>query len=242
MERVSASMRRTAPLRMSDGNVIATGQERLTASSLSVGTDAFSIHSPGGSSIIECAEPYLYVEFTGQAGILQVINGNFQCNGLTATYGKHQHGGFNVAGALQSFSGNANVGSLQVAGAAPAGQVLVGNGSTYVPSATFGPSGIPTDHTSSRFFGSSYQNNTGRAIAVALTYSVGNGGATVKAFIGSGSASMLVAGQDRINAGGTYDYTFMLFFIVPAGWFYQAQETAGNTGSPTISAWIEYQL
>ena len=102
--------------------------------------------------------------------------------------------------------------------------------------------------TGQRGFQAQYQNNTGRAIFVAVTATVGSGGGLMRAYVGGGSASMLVGGQDRINAGGNgnlgggANYAMMISFMVPAGWFYQVQEAAGNTGNPLLMTWIEYQL
>ena len=204
------------------------------ANNLSVA--GFTFHTPGGSSFIDCATPFFYVQFTGSpSGTMQLLNGSFiAVNG-------------NFTGNLAA-AGLANFATLQIAGAAPAGQVLTGNGSTYVPMPPNAPSGVPSDVTGQRILQGTYQNNTGRAIFVAVSATVGSGGGLLRAYIGGGSPSMLVGGQDRVNSGGNNNlggganYAMMVSFIVPAGWFYQVQEAAGNTGNPALMSWIEYQL
>lgn len=153
------------------------------------------------------------------------------------------------AGGIVRVSSLVDAAALQVASAAPAGKVLMGNGSSYVPVDPLPPpSGVPSDVTSQRAFMAQYQNNTGRAIFVAVSATVGSGGGLMRAYVGGGSASMLVAGQDRTNAGGNgnlgggANYAFMVSFMVPAGWYYEVQEAAGNTGNPLLMTWIEYQL
>jgi hypothetical protein len=82
------------------------------------------------------------------SGLLQtgslVVVGALQAASAVIS-GTLQAGSAVISGALQAASatvgGNVNVGSLQIGGGAPSGQVLTGNGSTYVPVAmtTRGP-------------------------------------------------------------------------------------------------------
>jgi hypothetical protein len=153
----------------------------------------------------------------------------------------HRAGGLGAV----NVTGYLNAGYLQVMGTAPDGQVLMGNGTSYVPTVvgTLNGGG-DLAAGGARAFGVSYPN-TNRTLFVSVTYTVGNGGAAVRAYIGAGSPSMLVAGQDRINAGGNANlggganYCFQITFIVPPRWFFEVTQAPGNTGAPTIVAWIE---
>lgn len=138
-----------------------------------------------------------------------------------------------------------NVAALQVGGGAPNNQVLMGNGSTYVPQ-NLTTSGAPNDQTGSRAFSGVYQNTTGFSLFVAVTATVGSGGGLLRAYVSPDNSTWyLVGGQDRVNAGGNNNlggganYAMMVSYIVPKGWFYQVQDFAGNTGNPLLYVWIE---
>lgn len=199
-----------------------------------------NINSDGAAILINAAGPGGIIYFNWDMGVNGVIFGNGAGVNVASVDGT----GYAIFHSLQ-VTGNANVGAFQVAGGAPAGQVLMGNGSTYVPTVvgTLNGGG-DLSAGGARAFGGSYQN-TNRTLFVSVTYTVGNGGAAVRAYIGASSASMLVAGQDRINAGGNANlggganYCFQITFIVPPGWWFQVTEAPGNTGAPTIVAWIE---
>jgi hypothetical protein len=188
-----------------------------------------NINSDGAALLINAAGAGGIVYFNWDQGVNGVIFGN----------------GAGVAVASIDGAGFADFKSLRIQSAAPAGTVLMGNGTSFVPTVMGGLNGGgDLASQGQRAFGSSYQNSN-RTLFVSVTYTVGNGGASVRAYIGSSSASMLVAGQDRINAGGNANlggganYAFQLTFIVPPGWWFQVQESPGNTGAPIIAAWIE---
>jgi hypothetical protein len=129
--------------------------------------------------------------------------------------------------------------TLTVAGAAPSGKVLTGNGTSYVPAP--GISGVtPSFVTGSRAFGTQYQNTdaTPRTVSVYGSLNLGVGhNASAVAYIGSGSASNPVAANSVTNGPGYAGVTF----IVPPGWYYEVQTDVGTDTNPlTLVAWTEW--
>jgi hypothetical protein len=123
-----------------------------------------------------------------------------------------------------------------VAGAAPSGHTLCGNGTVYVDSAT--PCGTiynPTVNivTGSRVMSTVYQNTTGYPMTVEVSYSQPSSGSCTfywgtSSFLG-GSQAVEVHG----GSGGTG--TRNLSFVVPNGTYYSATtDTAG-----TLTQWVE---
>lgn len=139
-----------------------------------------------------------------------------------------------------SVSGNLNVGSLQIAGGAPAGQVLTGNGSTYVPVSlpTVPPlSAARNDVTGSRGFGTAYTNTSGGVMYVSgYGTTTGSSVASVAVFIDGD-------GDFADTDGGTVDGGACgFFFVVPPGSTYQIQintMTGGGHGVTSVGKWIE---
>lgn len=149
-----------------------------------------------------------------------------------------------IGGLLQCVSlftpGNANIGSLQIAGGAPAGQVLTGNGSTYVPQPlpaapvlTF----TRNDVTGDRNFNTTYTNPYGMPMTVTgYGTTTGSRVASVQCFVNG-------IGDFANTDGATVDGGACGFsFEVPTGATYEVvinSLSGGQTGVTGMGKWIE---
>lgn len=135
--------------------------------------------------------------------------------------------------------GNANVGTLQIGSAAPSGQVLTGNGTSYVPQNL--PAQIPVavrnDVTGSRSFGPTFTNTTGYPVYVSgFGVATGSSVGSLQAFINGDP-------DYSITQGSTLDGGALGFcFLVPNGFTYSVQANTISGGQPGIvglGKWIE---
>lgn len=81
------------------------------------------------------------------------------------------------------------------------------------------------DVVSSRTLGTSYQNTTGRPIAVATAYTDGGSGSSFQ--VSSNNSTWITLQRSTNNAG------INSFFIVPNSWYYR------TTGTETLAIWAE---
>lgn len=95
--------------------------------------------------------------------------------------------------------------------------------------------------TGARAYGTVYQNLTPEPMRVAVSGTVGSGGAVASAYIGSTSTpTQLVAQTARIAASGSDPaYAAFLSFDVPSGSYYVVTEAGGDTGGFTLISWNE---
>lgn len=136
-------------------------------------------------------------------------------------------------------NGNVNVGSLQIGGTGSAGQVLTGNGSSYVPMPLPAVAATLNNVTGGRAFGVTYQNTSGSPIFVSGYGSTsGSAFADLICLCGAGSPSIAVFGSQvgATTAGLPIGFSF----FVPNGYFYQIN--TGGTSSTTLAAWVETQV
>lgn len=151
-----------------------------------------------------------------------------------------------ISGFLQVNGGaqvnnNLNVGSFQIGGTAPSGQVLTGNGSSYVP-AVLAIQATPSDVTGSRAFGVTYQNTTSRVMFVSgYGRTSGSSIGSMQGLIGPSGPSTAVWGNTTaatVNNGASGFY-----FAVPPGWYYQvnANNLTNGQGSAvtSVTSWVE---
>lgn len=148
-------------------------------------------------------------------------------------------GGFTTLDATTlTTTSTANVGSLQVLGAAPNGQVLTGNGTSYVPAALPPVIGTRYNVTSSRAFGTTYTNTYGAPITVT------GYGVTIGGSVGSVACFVNSVADFANTVGGTVDNGVCGFsFTVPQGATYQVVANSLTNGQGTavssIGVWIE---
>jgi hypothetical protein len=130
-------------------------------------------------------------------------------------------------------TGLVNAATLTVASAAPSGQVLTGNGTSYVPVAPTIYN--PTTHivTGSRSLGTIYQNTHSGPMTVAVSAGWGSTG-TLYAQVGTYAA--VAAGTARVVAVPAAFPNAAVTFLVPAGSYYNAQVDVGGS----VSIWTEW--
>jgi hypothetical protein len=149
------------------------------------------------------------------------------------------------------FNSLVNVASLQVAGVAPVGQVLTGNGTSYVPMPIPGAS-LPTFHADAtnyappaRDFDQINRNSgTGPLVVSGLVNTFGGGHVgSVECLIGSSNPTIRAFGM---TTGAEVDNGTIGFnFTVPPGWLYQIRKNTltnnQGTGVTTVNTWVETQ-
>lgn len=143
------------------------------------------------------------------------------------------------------FCGPADVSSLQIGGAAPSGQALIGNGTNYVPTTIPRAQGTAIDETSSRAFGTTYQNTTGGVLSVTgWGVTSGSSVGSVRALIGP--ASPTSPAFANTTAATVNNGACGFSFTVPAGWFYEivANDLTNGMGSAVhaVGCWLETQI
>lgn len=123
-------------------------------------------------------------------------------------------------------SGLIDAGLLKVAGAAPNGQVLTGNGTTYVP---VNPQSVMTrsaDLAGSRAFGAAVTNTSGKPMFVSGTVqTAGSSTGSLACLVGTGTPTEEVFGMEATATVSGAKIGF--FFCVPAGDSY----VLNNTGA-----------
>jgi hypothetical protein len=140
--------------------------------------------------------------------------------------------------------GGANFSTLQLNGTAPLGQVLTGNGSTYVPQVAPPYQFInAANFTGSRSFGTVYQNNYGRPVYVSGAGHTTQGGTigSMVCLIGGGNPPTQVVFAQTSGASIT-NGAIGFFFVVPSGWFYRVDANTLSQGSTAVTgvyAWNE---
>lgn len=135
-----------------------------------------------------------------------------------------------------------NFSTLKVSSAAPLGQVLTGNGTSYVAGPGIGNQTV--NLSASRALGTTYQNTTGSPLNVSVSGLLNFGGgagvtATIQARIGASSPSAKVATDSISNGSGYMD----VYFTVPPGWYYGVY--TGPIGGfenevATLDSWVEW--
>lgn len=137
-------------------------------------------------------------------------------------------------------TGNADVGSLQIGGTAPAGQVLTGDGTHFVPAAPAAVTGTQNNVTGSRNFGGNYQNTSGALMIVHGFYETsGSAFANFTAFSdASATPSTPIWGAQYGATTATANAGFS--FPVPAGHYYRL--VASGSATLTQIAWFETTL
>jgi hypothetical protein len=131
--------------------------------------------------------------------------------------------------------------SLQINASASPGFVLTYDGTSFVPAA-LPPVIIPgqvTDVTSSRAFGTAYQNTTGSLIIV-HGFGLTSGSSWIKltAMVGAGSPTSPVW-ANQVGAT-TSSQPAGFCFPVPNGFFYRID--AGGSGSVSLNEWFETKV
>jgi hypothetical protein len=138
-----------------------------------------------------------------------------------------------VTAASLTTTGLVNAGTITVAGAAPSGQVLTGNGTSFVPVAPTIYN--PTTHivTGSRTLGTIYQNTHSGPMTVAVSAGWGSTG-TLYAQVGTYEA--VVAGTARVIEFPASFPNAAITFLVPAGLYYNALVDVGGS----VAIWTEW--
>lgn len=161
--------------------------------------------------------------------------GNLDVSGTSALASLVTSGNANLATLF--VPGNANLGALQVAGGAPNGQVLTGNGTTYVPLPLPTKTVTRNDVTGSRSFGSTFTNTSGGLMLVeGYGNTAGGSVASVACFINGDQGFSDTDGGTAV--GGACGFSFS----VPPGQTYEVQintMTDGGHGVTTLGKWIE---
>jgi hypothetical protein len=139
-------------------------------------------------------------------------------------------------------TGLVNADSLAVAGAAPSGMVLTGNGTSYVPASPVVYNPTMNIVTGLRSFGTIYQNTTPWPMTVSvsgyITYGVGNQ-ATIQASVGAYPPTSSVATGSITNSSGATNITF----IVPSGSYYVVRTAIsfpGQNQNALLYSWTEW--
>lgn len=89
----------------------------------------------------------------------------------------------------------------------------------------------------SRSLDTVYENTSGKTRVVTVTCEIGNADA-VRAMIGS-SSPLSTAVANAYNQLGYDKITLSFTFLVPAGWYYEVEDWAGN---PVLNDWHEWDL
>jgi hypothetical protein len=144
---------------------------------------------------------------------------------------------------LGNFSpADVNAATLRVAGVAPLGQVLTGNGTSFVPVAAGSFSTcIRTNKVGSYALGTTYTNSTGKAVFEEVTFGATQSddtgrGWTIQAFIDGA--------QGPINGITNFSYGYAsVGFWVPSGSSFEVTATLNQGGMPPhpwgLFAWTE---
>ncbi len=129
-----------------------------------------------------------------------------------------------------------NFSTLQVAGAAPLGQVLTGDGTHYVPRVGAPVAATRTDKTGIYASGVTYTNSSGSAVFEEVTMAGPGGGATGSDHSLRATINFSVGPSSGIfNAADGYAY---IGFWVPSGGTFSVSIT-DTTGTSTINQWTE---
>lgn len=221
-------LRAVGPLMSDDGSSFTKGHSNVGGSLIADGLGTFGIGITTPGSVTAGG--------TATAASL-VVNGASTLNGPLTAFGATSIGAL-----LQCVSfftpGNANLGSLQIAGGAPNGQIPIGDGTHFIPSAIPKPQKTLNDVTGVRAFGTTFTNNFGAPITVSVTMgrsATGGGDYRLDGFVGglevaSNTSSSTVAGM-----------TIGVTFEVPNGSTYSATATnLQGAASVFLQRWIEW--
>lgn len=136
-------------------------------------------------------------------------------------------------------AGSLNVGAFQIGGGAPSGQVLTGNGSSYVPVPP-PPAAGSVMNVVNKQFAVEYQNPGPNTLFVSVSgFSTGGPGNnyTLSGNVGGSSGSEgLVVQNTHVNGGGANS----IFFMVPPGAFYTVTVSSVVGPFPTVQVWTEW--
>lgn len=135
-------------------------------------------------------------------------------------------------------TGTVNAGALQVAGAAPSGEVLIGNGTDFVATALPRAQGVVNVVTGSRTNNTTYHNTSGGIMLISGAFSTDGGGGLVGnigVLIGASSPTTVVFANQATATENLGDAGF--YGAVPNGWFYSVNISSGVTGP--VHYWVE---
>jgi hypothetical protein len=137
-----------------------------------------------------------------------------------------------VTAASLTTTGLVNAATLTVAGAAPSGQVLTGNGTSYIPVAPTIYN--PTTHivTGSRTLGAIYQNTSSGPMFVNVS---ANWGSTGSLYGQVGSYASVSGGSAKVVLFSAAFAQGTISMMVPAGSYYNAQVDVGGS----VQIWTE---
>lgn len=145
-----------------------------------------------------------------------------------------------LSAASANISGIANMGFLQINGTGVNGQVLKGNGTSYVPVALV-LLGVPNDVTGARTFSTTYTNGPNQRIVTGYGRTAGSSVGSVQATIANGGGPTTV--YANTTAATVSNGACGFSFIVPPGFTYAilANTLTNGMGSAVtaVGAWVE---
>lgn len=216
-------------------------QGSVTARSNTAANAGFRISGYNGSALGHTVIDYILCDPT--TGV--TISPRITTPGAFSATGAGSFGGNGF------FGGTLNVGALQIAGAAPVNNILVGNGTSYVPTPITSISrtivAAPVDVSPSRVFGTTY-TNTGTSVLVVSGAGRTSGGTTgsMQGQIGPPASTPSIQMCAQTNGATVNNGAIGFNFIVPAGWVYRVNANnlanPGDTGVTGISSWVETPL